>query len=232
VHGDAHERTLEALGSLAATTLRLPDRDRARRLFRQVYERRSTAPAAARAAIADAATNLAAAEDDPALVLRLLTEAYQLRVAAQGPAHPRTLRSLRSLLIEHLRGLEEAPPDAEPIGTVEQAPALPDGVRPEQIRLDADDMDERVELFDFASAYYDRQMQRSGQDSTDTALAICYLSHATAALDQMDLQFDQAWPLIDNAAEGLEDDLGPRHPATMAADDVRRWIASLGGHPV
>jgi tetratricopeptide (TPR) repeat protein len=228
VHGEAHERTLDALGSLAVTTLRLPDRDRARRLFRQVYERCRTVPAGG-AAIADAATNLAAAEDDPALVLRLLTEAYQLRVAAQGPAHPRTLRSLRSLLIEHLRGLGEAPPDAEPIGTVEQAPALPDGVRPEQIRLDADDMDERVELFDFASTYYDRQRQRSGTDSTDTALAICYLAHATAALDQMDLQFDEAWPLIDNAAEGLEDDLGPRDPASAAADEVRRWIASLGG---
>ncbi|MCZ7424142.1 toll/interleukin-1 receptor domain-containing protein [Micromonospora sp. WMMA1949] len=228
MHGDAHERTLDALGSLAVTTLELPDRDGARRMFRQVYEQRRTAPAA-RAATADAAANLAAVEDDPARALRLLTEAYQIRVAAQGPAHPRSLRSLRSLLIEHLRGLGEAPPDAEPIGTVEQAPALPDGVRPEQVRLDADDMDERVELFDFASTYYDRQVKRSGEDSTDSALAICYLAHATAALDQMDLQFDQAWPLIDNAAEGLEDDLGPGHPASVAADEVRQWIATLGG---
>ncbi|GAB3967033.1 hypothetical protein [Plantactinospora veratri] len=149
-------------------------------------------------------------------------------MATQGPAHPRTLRSLRSLLIEHLRGLGGAPLDTEPITAVEQALALPDGVRPEEIRLDADDMDERLKLFDFASTYYDRQFKRSGENSTDTARAICYLAHATAALDQMDLQFDEAWALGDNAAEGLEDDVGPNHPATVAADKIRRWIASLG----
>ncbi|MBT8227537.1 MAG: toll/interleukin-1 receptor domain-containing protein [Dactylosporangium sp.] len=228
VHGDAHERTLDALTSVAVTTLKLPDRDGARWMFQQVYEQRRSAPAAG-AAIADAAANLAAAEDHPDVVLRLLTEAYQVRVAAQGPAHPRTLRSLRSLLIEHLRDLREVPPDAEPLATIEQALALPDGVRPEEIRLDAEDMDERVELFNFASTYYDRQAKLSGEDSTDTALAICYLAHATAALDQMDLQFDQAWVLIDNAAEGLEDDLSTGRPASVAADEVRRWIASLGG---
>jgi tetratricopeptide (TPR) repeat protein len=227
VHGDAHERTLDALGSLAVTTLELPDRDGARRMFRQVYEQRRATPAA-RAATADAAANLAATEDEPGLVLRLLTEAYQIRVAAQGPPHPRSLRSLRSLLIEHLRGLGEAPPDTDPIGTIELAPTLPEGIRPEGIRLDADDMDERIELFNLASTYYDRQLKRSGENSTDTALAICYLAHATAALDQMDLQFDEAWNLIDNAAEGLEDDFGPGHPATVAADELRRWIASLG----
>ena len=57
----------------------------------------------------------------------------------------------------------------------------------------------------------------------------CPSAHAMAALDQMDLQFDQAWALIDNAAEGLEDDLGRHHPASVAADIIRRWIASLGG---
>jgi tetratricopeptide (TPR) repeat protein len=230
VHGDTHERTLDALTSLAVTILQLPDRDTARRMFRQVYEERRTAPAA-RAGTADAAANLAAAEDDPAVALELLAEAYHLRVAAQGPAHPRTLRSLRSLLIENLRSAGEAPPDAERVSPVEEAITLPYGVRPEDIRLDADDMDQRIELFEFASTHYDRHLQRSGADSTDTALAISYLAHATAALDQMDAQFDQAWALIDNAAEGLEHDLGPDDPATAAADGIRRWIASLGGDP-
>jgi hypothetical protein len=44
----------------------------------------------------------------------------------------------------------------------------------------------------------------------------------------MDLQFDEAWALIDNGAEALADDLGPGHPASVAADEVRRWIAMLG----
>jgi hypothetical protein len=126
------------------------------------------------------------------------------------------------------RRLGDPPAGAEPVAAV---PTLPDGVRAQDVRLDADDMDQRIELFEFASAHYDRHRQRSGSDSTDTALAICYLAHATAALDQMDLQFDQAWALIDNAADGLEDDLGPRHPASVAADRVRRWIAALGGDP-
>jgi len=230
VHGDTHERTLDTHSSLAVTMLELSDRDGARRIFRQVYDQRRTSPVA-RAATADAAANLAAAEDDPGLVLALLTEAYRIRVAAQGPAHPRTRGALRSLLIGQLRGLGEAPPDTEPVRAVEPAPDLPDGVRPEDIRLDADDMDERIEVFEFASTYYDRQVERSGTESTDTALAIGYLAHATAALDQMDLQFDEASALIDNAAEGLEDDCGPTHPATVAADQVRRWIATLGGDP-
>jgi hypothetical protein len=227
VFGDAHDRTLDALGSLAVTTLELPDRGSARRMFRQVYEQRHTVPAA-RAATADAAANLAATEDDPGEVIRLLTEAYRIRVVAQRPGHRRTLRSLRSLLIAHLRDLGEAPPDAEPIGAVEPVPALPDGVRPAEIRLDADDMDDRLELFELATTYYDRQLILSGSDSTDTAVAICYLAHATAALDQMDLQFDEAWALIDNGAEALADDLGPGHPAGVAADEVRRWITILG----
>lgn len=225
VHGDDHERTLDAYESLAVTMLELSDRDGARRIFRQVYEQHRAAPVA-RAATAAAAENSAAAEDDPDLVLRLLAEAYRIRVDVQGPAHPRTRRSLRSLLIGRVRGLDEAP-----LGAVEPTADLPGGVLPEDIRLDADDMDERIELFGLASTYYDRQLKRSGSDSTDTALALCYLAHATAALDQMDLQFDQAWVLIDNAAEGLEDDHGPDHPDTVAADRIRRWIASLGGEP-
>ncbi|GIM95511.1 hypothetical protein Ato02nite_073040 [Paractinoplanes toevensis] len=220
VHGDAHERTLDALGSLAVTTLELGDRDRARQLFRQVYDHGRSA---------DAATNRAAAEDDPDLVVSLLTEAYEMRVARPGPAHPRTLRSLRSLLIEQLRRAGSAPAGAEPLGVLEPAATLPDGVRPEDVRLDADDMDERAELFEFASTHYDQQVKLSGTDSTDTALAIGYLAHATAALDQMDIQFDEAWALIDNAADGLAEDLGPDHPAGVAADLVRRWIATLGG---
>ncbi|GAB3967030.1 hypothetical protein GCM10027615_15640 [Plantactinospora veratri] len=78
VHGEAHERVLDALSSLAVAMLESGDRVGARRLFRQVYELHRTAPAA-RAATADAAANLAAAEDDPVRVLRLLTEAYQIR---------------------------------------------------------------------------------------------------------------------------------------------------------
>ena len=225
--GDAHERTLDALGSLAVTTLELPERESARRMFRQVYEQRRTV-SVARAATADAATNLAVTEDDPGEVVRLLTEAYRIRVAAQRPGHQRTLRSLRSLLIAHLRDMGEASPDSEAIAVAEPALALPDGIRPEEIRLDADDMDVRLELFDLATTYYDRQLKLSGSDSTDTALAICYLAHATAALDQMDLQFDEAWALIDNGAEALADDLGPNHPASVAADEVRRWITILG----
>src|SRR5260221_230923 len=103
--GDGHECTLDALSSLAATVLKLPDRDTAR----QVYEQRRTMPGA-RAATADAAENLAATEDDPGQIIELLTEAYRTRLDAQGPGHPRTARSPGILLVELLRHAGAAPP--------------------------------------------------------------------------------------------------------------------------
>lgn len=227
VHGDGHERTLDALSSMAATVLKLPDRDTARQLYRQVYEQRRTMPGAS-VATADAAENLAATEDDPGQIIELLTEAYRTRLDAQGPGHPRTARSLRILLVELLRHVGAAPPGSAPLGIVEEAPALPNGVQPGQIRLDDEDMDERVALLELASTYYDTQLAQSGPDATRTSVAVCYLAHALAALDQMDVQFDQAWTLIDDAAEGLEIGLGPDDPATRAADAIRRWIAALG----
>ena len=183
----------------------------------------------AQVATADAAENLAATEDDPNRVIELLTEAYRTRLDAQGPGHPRTARSLRILLVELLRHADAAPPGSAPLGVVEETPALPDGVHPGQIRLDADDMDERIALLELASIYYDTQLaQSSGPDATRTSVAVCYLAHALATLDQMDVQFDEAWTLIDDAAEGLEIDLGPDDPASQAADSIRRWIAALG----
>ncbi len=227
VHGDTHERTLDALSSLAATVLKLPDHDTARQLYRQVYERRRTMPGA-RVATADAAENLAATEDDADRIIELLTEAYRTRLDAQSPGHPRTARSLRILLVELLRHIGAAPTGSAPLAVVEEAPALPDGVRPGDIRLDDEDMDERIALFELANTYYDTQLGQFGSDATQTSVAICYLAHALAALDQMDVQFDQAWALIDDAAEGLEIDLGPEDPASRAADAIRRWIAALG----
>jgi hypothetical protein len=88
-------------------------------------------------------------------------------------------------------------------------------------------MDERVALLELASAYYDTQLAQSGPDAIRTSVAVCYLAHALAALDQMDIQFDQAWALIDDAAEGLQIGLGPGDPATRAADAICRWIAAL-----
>jgi tetratricopeptide (TPR) repeat protein len=227
VHGDTHERTLDALSSLAATVLKLPDHDTARRLYRQVHEQRRTMPGP-RAAAADAAENLAATEVDLDRIVELLTEAYRTRLDAQGPGHPRTARSLRILLVELLRHAGAAPPGSAPLSVVEEAPALPDGVQPGQIRLDDEDMGERIALLELANTYYDSQLAQFGSDATRTSVAVCYLAHALAALDQMDVQFDQAWTLIDDAAEGLEIDLGPGDPASRAADAIRRWITALG----
>lgn len=183
MHRGTHERTLDALSSLAATVLKLPDRDTVRQLYRQVYERRRPMPGA-QAATADAAENLAVTEDDPNRVIELLTEAYRTRLDAQGPGHPRAPRSLRILLVELLRHADTASPGSAPLDVVEEAPALPDGVQPGQIHLDAEDMDERIALFDLASTYYDTQLAKSsGPDATRTSVAVCYLAHALATLD-------------------------------------------------
>ena len=226
--GEAHERTLESLSSLAATMLALQRHDTARRMYRQVYEHRHRLPGAV---AADAADNLAAAEDDSELVAQLRSEAYGIRLAVQGPGHPRTLRSLRLLLGELLRADVAASSGPVRATVTEPAQALPAGICPEDIRLDDDHMDARVELFEVAGAYYDRQLAQFGPDAVQTASAVVMLAHALAALDQFDLQFDQAWTLVDDAADGLETDLGVDHPASRAADAVRRWIAVIGPDP-
>jgi Tetratricopeptide repeat len=229
VYGDEHPLTLDALNNLAATVLRLPDREAARHMFQQVYQERRRL-LGARAATADAAENLAVTVDGPEHVSELLTDAYRIRLRAQGPPHPATERTLRRLLTTLLRQAGE-PAATAPVPAVLEAEVvevLPAGMELGEIRLDDERMDERIELLDLAIQVYDARLAAHGPDDPKTMAAVCYLAHAHAALGQMDRQVEEAWTLIDDAAEGLESILGTDDPAARTADELRSWIASIG----
>lgn len=236
LYGEAHARTLDALNNLAATTLQLSDPDGARRMLRTVHHTRQRLLGPL-PHTADAAENLAAVVEDPDEAADLLTEAYRIRLHTQGPPHPSTLRTLHHLLAALLeRDGEQASPlrPGQPetisarFATTEVAETLPAGLTPGQIRLDDEHMDERIAVLEAAMRVYDVRLAALGPDDAATMVAVGHLAHAHAALDQFDGQYEEAWVLIDDATTGLELTLGTGDAATVAADEVRTWIAGLG----
>jgi tetratricopeptide (TPR) repeat protein len=230
IYGQEHARTLDALNNLAVTTLHLHDRAGAREMFRDVHRirRRLLGP---RPPTADAADNLAATVDDAREAADLLVEAYRIRLPTQGPPHPATERTLHRILASLLR--EEgvnAPGTAAPARTetIEVVEVLPAGMDLGRIRLDDERMDQRIERLQLAIRVYDERLATYGPDDPATMIAVCYLAHAQAVLDQFDDQIEQAWVLIDDATAGLELTLGPDDPSTRAADELRRWISTVG----
>jgi hypothetical protein len=224
INGDEHPRTLDALNNVAAAAAALGDRETSAAMFRQVYQARRRLLGRVRDT-ASALENLAATVADGEIAA-LLEEAYRIRVAAQGPQHPETQRALRLLLAALLRAPGDMPPATAP--TAQLVEVLPADVDLGEVRLDDERMDERIELFELASQVYDARLAALGPDDPVTMTAVCYLAHAHAALGQMDRQVDEAWALIDDAADGLSVALGPTDPAAELADQLRAWIAGIG----
>ncbi|WP_035851002.1 tetratricopeptide repeat protein [Kitasatospora azatica] len=236
LYGEAHACTLDALNNLAATTLQLSDPAGARGMLRTVHRTRQRLLGPL-PHTADAAENLAAVVEDPNEAADLLTEAYQIRLHTQGPPHPSTLRTLHHLLAtlferdgEQAPTLQHGRPEtvAARFATTEVAETLPAGLVPGQIRLDDELMDERIAVLEAAIRVYDVRLAALGPDDVATMIAVGHLAHAHAALDQFDGQYEEAWVLIDDATTGLELTLGTGDAATVAADEVRTWVASLG----
>lgn len=137
------------------------------------------------------------------------------------------MRALNCLLRRRaeLHGDAEAP-DVEPPRVVEVAPAeIQRDVG--TVRLDDEGMDDRIALLQLTIADHDRCLAVCGPEDPTTMVAISWLAHAHAALDQMDSQVDEGWRLASDAAEGLAELLGPDAPDALMADRVRTWIGGL-----
>ncbi|TCO55822.1 tetratricopeptide repeat protein [Actinocrispum wychmicini] len=213
VHGPGSPRTTDALNNIAAT-LSHTDRGRAHALFREVHAARLAE--ANDAETAGALENLAVTSDEPA---RFLIDAYRLRLAAQGPDHPATQRVLRFLL--------QPGAGTSTMVTAQVVDVLPAGLELDGIRLDRARADELDQLHERARDHYDQCYAEFGPDDARTMVAVCYLAHAHAAIDQLDQQADEAWILIDDAAQGLHETLGPDAPETRAAWRLHEWIAGI-----
>jgi tetratricopeptide (TPR) repeat protein len=225
VHGEHHPRTLDALTNLAASTHATGDREAAYQILDRVGTS-SRELLGRRPDTARALENLAGVSVDSGEITNLLAEAYQIRVTVQGPQHPQAQQTLRRLLHALLTlddtGAALAAPTADPVEV------LPADLHLGDIWLDDDQMDERIDTLELACRFYDGQLDAHGPDATDTMTAVCLLAHAHAALGQFAQQADDAWTLIDDAAEGLSVMLGPAHPMAAAADRIRLWVAGLG----
>jgi hypothetical protein len=171
---------------------------------------------------AAALENLASVTEEPSERVELLEEAYRIRLAVQGPAHPATRRSLGVLLGALM---PHGPSQGGDWSGAEPVEILPAVMTLGTVRLDADDMDQRIADHDLAGAWQEHCVATSGPDAPVTMVAVCYLAHAHALLDQFDAQIHGAWALVNDAAQGLELDLGPAHPTSIAADQLLTWIA-------
>jgi tetratricopeptide (TPR) repeat protein len=227
VHGDGHPRTLDALTNVAAAHAGVGERDIAAELLRTVLLGWSRVdPDHVEAA--RAAENLALFTADRADAARLLDKAYRIRVLIHGPWRRATLATLNRLLQaeagEHHDGNNGGAGDP---GTTEVVEAVPPELELVTVRLDDDDMDARVDTLTLAASRYDTALAACGPDAVETMIAVSRLAHAHAALDQFDVQTEQAWVLADDAAEGLTVLLGAGHPAAVLADRIRTEIARL-----
>jgi hypothetical protein len=57
----------------------------------------------------------------------------------------------------------------------------------------------------------------------------CELAHALAAMNQLDRQFEDALIIVQDALEGLTEELGPYDPRTRMARSLMEWIKDLAG---
>ncbi|MEM8926025.1 MAG: toll/interleukin-1 receptor domain-containing protein [Actinomycetota bacterium] len=218
----ADPRILDALNNLAASLVeRDPPAARAR--FRELLERRRRLSGPS-AAVADTLENLALVTDERAERIGLFEESYRIRLSIQGPAHPRTRLTLRCLLgtLQSENGAVNGRASGH-----EPVEVLPAELHLGSIRLDADDMDERIETHDLAMAWQEHCVDRKGADAVITMTAVCYLAHAHALLGQFDDQLQTAWVCAKDAAQGLTLELGPEHEAAVAADRLVVWLADI-----
>ncbi|MFI1484199.1 tetratricopeptide repeat protein [Streptomyces sp. NPDC020747] len=202
VHGERDPRTLDALHNLAASTAALGDRATAHDLLVQVTEARREVLGSDHVDTLTSQEGAAVTAASRAEALPLLRDAYRLRLTVQGPAHPDTVRALVTLLEWSL-----------PRDTVAAARA----------RADLDEPDEAVLAGLLAMDLHERLVAERGADHAETAVARCQLAHALA-LQGPGLNADL---LIEDAADGLAEELGRAAPWSRGAEILKAWIQDV-----
>ncbi|GAA2985083.1 FxSxx-COOH system tetratricopeptide repeat protein [Streptomyces drozdowiczii] len=150
-------------------------------------------------------------------------EVYRQRVDLQGPAHPSTVTTLRHCVLSLRPQAADAGPGGRLPDLMEPADSFPPGAEPGRVRLDAADMDARVELFEWACAAH----ESAAHPGKDALVVQLWLAHATALMDQFDDQREVALAIAEDSETGLVRELGRGHPLTRTATSVHRWIERL-----
>ncbi|MGL5825356.1 MAG: tetratricopeptide repeat protein [Nocardioides sp.] len=207
--------SLDALNNVGASMVALQRLDEARGIFADVLEGRRSVLGEHHPDTLSARENLVLAA--PKLDRAVLGDIYAARVAGQGPGHPDTIRTLRNLVCAWTDGRDRSGFEPVAVLTSEILVGRP--------RLDTWDVDLRIAIFTAAAAAHQGRVDADGPDHPDTLRALCRLAHATALLDQLDAQLDNAAVLAADAAEGLADELGARHPDAALAAAVHAWIS-------
>jgi tetratricopeptide (TPR) repeat protein len=230
IHGQDHPLTLDALNNLAASEVALGNRATAHELFTRVYELRRALLGADHPDTLSARENAATTGDD-ARTRSILADLYRDRIDRAGPWSPESERTLRSLLIAISRDVDpgtlarerrcDLAPDPLPAGE------RLDEVRLGKVRLDDLTMDERVENFELAAAVHESMVGIHGPEHPETLVCRCLLAHALAAMNQLDRQFEDALIIVQDALEGLTEELGPYDPRTRMARSLMEWIKNL-----
>ncbi|MCX4804344.1 tetratricopeptide repeat protein [Streptomyces sp. NPDC058682] len=203
IHGEQDPRTLDALHNLAASTAALGDRATAHGLLVQVTEARREVLGADHVdtlTSQEGAAVTSAVRDE---ALGLLRDAYRVRLAVQGPAHPDATRTLRILLEWSL-----------PVESVAAARARSDAAEPEYDAIVAGLL---------ALELQEGLVTELGHDHVETAVATCHLAHALA-LQGPGMNADL---LIADAATGLAETLGEAAAWTRSARSLQTWIQDV-----
>ncbi|MFG2340886.1 tetratricopeptide repeat protein [Streptomyces yangpuensis] len=200
IHGDLHPATLDALHNLAASTVALGDRAAAHDLLLQVTAARRDVLGVDHVDTLTSQEGQAVTSGSREKALEMLRDAYRHRVAVQGPAHPDTTRTLRTLLEWSL-----------PREIVAAARA--------QVDHDAAETDAYVAAI-LAADLQQRLVERLGPDHVETMVAVCFLAHALA----LEGPGMNAVPLIEDATAGLAESLGEAALWTRTATILRVWI--------
>lgn len=203
IHGERHPETLDALHNLAASTAALGDRATAHDLLTRVTEARRDVLGPDHVDTLTSQEGAAVTSDSRDEALELLRDAYRLRVTVQGPAHPDTVRTLRSVLEWSL-----------PRENVAEARA--------QVDPDSEETDAFLAAL-LAVDLQERLVEQLGPDHVETMVTGCHLAHALA----LEGPGMNAGPLIDDATDGLAETLGEAAPWTRCARALRAWIEEV-----
>ncbi len=223
LHGAEHPYTLDALNNLACSANALGDNSTASQLFDQVRQvcERVLGPRHPQALNARENFTITSALDDKAASFRAI---YEARLEARDPGHPNCLSTLRHLLIaSRTAGLDTPVQPMELIGAEELSPDIELG----EVRLDDLAMDDKVEILQLALESHEQQVAELGPDAPASLRFLCYVAHALAAVNQMDRQVQDSLELIEDAAAGLDEQLGVPPEDRRTAQRLLDWIRSL-----
>lgn len=225
VYGPSHPATLYALHSVGVSEDAVGDPQAAHRTFAEVHRMRAEVLGPRHPDTLTALENAAVTSGDDEQALAILEQVYRDRLAAQGPAHPQALRTLRTLLAWRARSL--GPDSGTSPPRTRMPTADPAGGLLRTARLDDPVMDSRVATFELACRIHESAAALAGDASVEALWYRCLLAHATAALDQLDRQYEDALVLIEDAVAGLVEALSAHHERTRAAGLLREWIEEL-----